>query len=664
MKHLAAGGCLLCLAVPAAAQEATDPTGDIIIALPQISAGRPLETRHTLEPRAIELIDANSADELVRRLPSVHVPVNSRGEAIASVRSGAERQVAIFYDGAAINVPWDNRLDLSMLPAPLASTAQVAAAPLAPLYGVNALGAVSFTAKRSRDVTARAMVGSGNMREVEAVAAFGSGATDALIGGSYARRDGETVSDKQNLPFSQVGPLRTNTDRELASVFGRIGTDLDGHRLSLTAFHVDANKGIAPESDRPSGARFWRYPSLQHTLISADALLALGPMTALDLIGWYQRFDQTIDSFTDASYAMRDAQEANRDRTVGARMLMTHQLGTTRIVASANVLESAHDQRDTSFRNGVPPVTLPAFLRYRQRNWSFGLDASLVVIDGVTGEIGFGYDRVGYVETGDKPDIADAVGWTGRVGLTWVPAAQWRLRASVGRKMRAPTMRELFGQALNRFLLNPDLKPERVVSAEVGAEWRGDRGGASVVGFMQDLDGTIDQRNVGRLRQRINLAGSGVLGVEATAFWQPAPEWSLGAAGTYARSRRKRAPAAQSDRLAERPDLIGRVYGEYDGPSGFSAFAELLYTGRAYSADADGVLVALPRSASLNLRASRRILVGRTALSLFVRGDNLLDSWIVPQVGLPAPGRSVRVGITVSGLRRTSVAGAAGPTGS
>ena len=130
----AASACLLALVLPtgAIAQQRTDPTGDIVVALPSDPRALPLETRHGLDARAIDQIAANTGDEIVRRLPSTYVPVNSRREAIAFVRNAAERQVALFYDGAAINVPWDNRLDLSLFPAALAGSAQVAAAPLAP----------------------------------------------------------------------------------------------------------------------------------------------------------------------------------------------------------------------------------------------------------------------------------------------------------------------------------------------------------------------------------------------------------------------------------------------------------------------------------------------------------------------------------------------------
>jgi hypothetical protein len=42
------------------------------------------------------------------------------------------------------------------------------------------------------------------------------------------------------------------------------------------------------------------------------------------------------------------------------------------------------------------------------------------------------------------------------------------LRAGVGQKTRFPTMRELFDEALDRFMVNPELEPESALMVEVG----------------------------------------------------------------------------------------------------------------------------------------------------------------------------------------------------
>lgn len=600
------------------------------------------ETRHVLSAEEVANAAALTADGLLRDLPSVHVPTNSRGEAIAFVRNATERQVVIFYDGAAINVPWDNRLDLSLVPAALIGTVQSAAGPLAPHYGVNALGAISLAPRSSMSASFLA----GNAGQLAADGLVPAGPIAAGV--SYAKRNWDPLSDDADLPFHQVSEKqRTNTDVELASVFGHAATDLGGHQLRLTAFHVWGEKGIAPEGDRP-GARFWRYPDVSHTLVVLGAHSQLGTSTELSSSFWNQRFDQTIDSFTNARYDVRNAREIDRDRTWGIRELLRHGTGPLTLVGSANFLHSTHKQRDIAYLAGQPPAALPEALHYGQCNWSVGGEIEYALSSALVAEVGLGLDNVDYVRTGDKPPIKDAQDWTGRVGLLFIASRGWRLRAAVGRKMRAATMRELFGQALNRFLINPDLKPEQIWTAEAAVEWQGKLGSFYVIPFLQDLDNTIDQRNVGSLRQRINLKGSTVKGIEIGGVLRPAEAVSLSGDATWARARRKGIESGGEDRLAEKPNLLARMSVSYDHPSGVGVGLEAEHVGSAYSVNAAGVLIPLKTSTSFNARISYPISVGGHQAQIFFHVDNIADSLVEPQLGLPAPGRTFHIGLRLN----------------
>ena len=598
------------------------------------------ETRNGLDARDVSLIGAASADQIIRRLPGVHVPVNSRGEAIAFVRNAGERQVAVFYDGAAINVPWDNRLDLSLFPASLIGSVRTAAGPLAPHYGVNALGALSLSPRSTRH--GLAALGSGDLAEGEAVGVLGP----LVFGGSYTNRDGETLSKDSELPFSQVGrDLRTNTDRELASGFARIGGLADSHDLSLTAFHVWGRKGIASESNRASGARFWRYPDIRHTLVVGSATSALGTGTELNSAIWYQRFGQTIDNYANAAYDRTTLRQVDRDETWGVRELLKHRIGAATLVGSFNFLDSTHRQRDTPFTAANQPATLPPELTYSQRNWSVGAELEYEFSSVLRGEVGVGYDKVNYVRTGNKPPVEDATDWTGRAGLMYSTRGRWLVRAAAGRKMRAPTLRERFGEAINRFLINPDLEPERITTLEAGAEWRGNKGGFFVIPFVQDLKNTIDQRNVGQLRQRINLPGSKVQGLEIGGKWMLQEKLTVSGNTTWTRVRRKNPPAGQANRIAEKPSLLARARIDYTHRSGLSTALDVEHVGRAFSADPDGVLVPLERSTSLHWRLAYAFELNDKNFELFLNVENVTDTFIEPQLGLPGPGRSFRVGL-------------------
>ena len=634
----------------AEAQETTQPddvSETIVIIGRTGESSLSFESRHGLDEDLVADLRSSSLDEIIGKLPSAHVPTNSRGESILFLRNAAERQVSVFYEGASINIPWDNRLDLNLFPAGLVGSLRSAAGPLAPHYGVNALGAVNLMPREARrEGEVAAMIGTAELHDVRAILSLPvSDSVGFSVGGSYASHEGEPLGDRSRLPFSQPGiELRTNTDHELISLFGRMRADLSGHRLSLTLFHVDAEKGIAPESDRPSGARFWRYPVINHTLAVASLHSPLGGSTTLDSAIWFQKFNQTIDAFTNVSYSARSAREVNRDETFGIRELLAHDSGPWRFVASANFLQSTHDQQDISFVAGQLPAVLPPVLLYKQRNWSVGGEIEYRATANLIAELGLGYDRVDYLKTGDKPPMRDIGSWTGRAGLIWTNDNGLRLRASIARKIRTPTMRELFGQALNRFLLNPDLQPEKIITAELGAEWNGRKGGLFVIPFYQHLKNTIEQRNVGQLRQRINLVGSKVAGVEVGGRYDLAEHLQLYGSATYAAARRRGTTPGQTRKLAEKPDLIARVGLAYAPPTGFRATVEAEHVGSAYSANAAGTLVPLEKSTSLNLRLAWRFALNPGQAELFLNVDNATDTYIEPQVGLPAPGRWVRGG--------------------
>jgi iron complex outermembrane recepter protein len=465
VSTLVVAGLLYATTARAQSQPPLSIEESVLVVTAPPSTRASFETQRDLSANDVAALRADTTDELLRRLPSTQVAVNSRGEAIAFVRNASERQVGVFYDGAAINVPWDNRLDLSLFPAALVGEVRLAAGPLAPHYGVNSLAAISLLASNGEDDSPSALAveqGDAGLLNGSAVFGFNHAATDFTLGVSASHVDGEMLSGDARLPFSQDAALRTNTDRDLAAFFARASFTSGVHDVSITAFHVDAEKGIAPESDRASGARFWRYPALEHSLGVLNITTGLGDGAELSSAVWIQRFAQQIDAFETVSYSAIDARQIDEDLTLGIREMLTRQFGHATLVASFSVLDSTHEQRDINYVAGIPPATLPEPLNYAQRNWSMGGEFEYAFTQNFIAEVGIGYDRVEYVETGDKPSIDDAEGLSGRVGLIWAPTEEWRLRAAIGRKIRAPTMRELFGQALNRFLINPDLAPERM----------------------------------------------------------------------------------------------------------------------------------------------------------------------------------------------------------
>ena len=129
---------------------------------------------------------------------------------------------------------------------------------------------------------------------------------------------------------------------------------------------------------------------------------------------------------------------------------------------------------------------------------------------------GLGVEAVATPKTGDKPAREGQAAWTvsltsgTRIGAT-------SLRLSGARKVRFPTPRELFGEAIGRFLLNPDLRPETIYQAELAASTSTRVATLEGAVFARRTTDSIDQLRLtvgGECkRQRVNLDGSRTLGV-------------------------------------------------------------------------------------------------------------------------------------------------------
>lgn len=608
---------------------------------------------------AIARLDAPSVAGAARLIPAAHVQTNSRGETLVYLRAAGERQVAFFFDGALLNIPWDNRIDLGLLPSGVVGGITVAKGVPSVLWGANVLGGAV-------NIVSRGLDGEGDFTEATVQGgshAFGQGVLTHLgrrgavsyVGSvGYARRDGFAVPgdlDAATLHFSQPSDdVRTNTDYALANGFGRVGYAWDERtEIGISALHVNSEKGVAPESHvdpASGGVRFWRYPDWQTTMLIVNGKAGLGAATDLRGAVWGSVFGQTIASYAGVTYDQLDGEQEDDDLTLGGRAILQRRFAPVTLRLGLNALTSRHEQVDTAFEDGQrseAPVQT-----YRQGLYSVGLEAETSPLAPLTLTAGLSLDALTTPETGDKPARDPFVDYGVTAGGTYRLDKVWTLHASVGRKTRFPTLRELFGEALNRFLVNLDLRPESSLLAEAGFRREGERLSGEATAFLNRTDDTIDQRRLedGR-RQRINLGGSRVVGVELAGAARLLQRVRLDGHLTVMRVRGID-EAGEPTRLSEKPEVIGRLAATYNPGRGPNATVEAVYRGEAFSPDGPESFARLAPSLVLNARVGYRLSVREVAAELFARVDNLTDAVVLPQLGLPEPGREVQVGVKLA----------------
>ena len=633
-----------------------------------VTAHRSKVRDHTVDnsvPRGeIQNTDASDVAGVLYEVPAARVQENSRGEANLYLRNAGERQVAIFFDGALLNVPWDNRVDLSLLPSSAVGELQISKGAPSVLYGANTMGgAVNILTRELQREGSRATIeagaGSGGSLGGSLTYLKRSGNLSLVGTLSHSERSGAPVSTQAELPYSQrSNELRTNSDNRKTGLFLRGGFQLDTlDHLGLSVNVVSGTKGVAPEGHvdpREERVRYWRYPEWTwiNTIGSFELVSGEHNHWSLNGSGWLTLFSQTIDQYSDSTYSSRTDEQVDDDMVLGGRMAVTREGENSLVSVAMNHVYSRHLQTDSEIEGDV--ASPEPEQSYAQYTGSYGAEWRAQLTRDLEVGAGASLDLMSTIDAGDKPkqDLFLQPGLSISGNLLFSPTSS--LGLSIGRKSRFPSLRELYGVALNRFLINTELQPESAWSGEISYGHRGESHTVELVGFMQLVRNTIDQRNVNvsgnNLRQRYNLSGSTIYGAELSGSVRVASWLRTNGHVTWTHARSNEAVVDGMSFLSEKPEVVATLNARTDLPEDFHLDAELRGVGTAYTLDQNNTFVELPAGALLNLRLSWiGIDVGPISLiEIYLRSNNIADVALYNQLGLPEPGREIRAGVKMT----------------
>jgi iron complex outermembrane recepter protein len=658
-----------------------DTAGDAVIRVGKIpvQAVRPVTTAGgatALEALldSLRLPAAPTLEQVLRELPLVQVRTNSRGEAQFSLRgSGSDaRQVAVLVDGVPLNLTWDARADLSVLPATAAGSLTLIRGLPSMLHGPNVLGGVvevgvghhpgRWLAPRATEAAVDvAQTGAYSMSAFASVPLqLGDGWLSIRGGGGYRDRPGHALAAgvKQTLADGATSDvaLLANTDLRHVDAFAalRYLSD-DGAWATLSSSGFRAERGIAPElhAERP---RFWRYPHVARTVAvlsggTGDRDSPLGGRGDLEASVGYDIGRSELRSYHTAAYADVAGAEDGDDRTVTLRLLGDHTLGRSGDLRAAfTYADIAHDER----------ISGGALQSYRQRLWSVG--AETIWSAGSPFGAGFAPLRISVSSaidgadtprSADKPPLQQLAAWGGRVGAT-LPTRQGDLllHAGLSRRSRFPALRELYSGALGRFEPNPTLDVERLTAAEAGFTRALTTGELQVVGFYRTLADAIERVTLpdGRF-QRVNAGDARSHGVELLLSGRVG-EVGLSGDLTLQRVRLFRDGSLLELRPEYQPDMLAGATARlpllFDARGGLAA----RYVGVQRCADPNrpGELV-LPASTRIDADVARTVRIHRRGASSTVElraaAENVANAAIYDQCGLPQPGRTLRLQLRI-----------------
>lgn len=647
-----------------------------------VRVARPVSTTGGASALVAELDSLHASpvptmDEALRAMPLVQVRTNSRGEATLALRGAEERQIAILVDGVPLTLGWDHRTDLSVLPMTAARSMTLVRGLSSVLHGPNVLGGVvevdvargPAALQRPDPLRLQASVDHLGGRTLGVtgggIRKLGDGQLVLRAGGGYRERPGFARPAGAADPFASEEGLRVNSDLQHVDGFlaaryaGR-----DGQWVSLSTSAFNAERGVPPELHEAS-PRLWRYPAARRFL----AALSGGTGTRntglgqgdIELSLGLDDAHTEIDSYTTLAYDDVEATEVSDDRTYTLRALGEHTLGPARLSVSYTHADVNHDEVITELPAGdAYPAT------YRQRLWSVGGEVALRfqaspegAISGGRLSAGLALDGSDTPETGGAPAQDPIQEWGGRIGASVsVAGGGVLLHTGISRRGRFPALRELYSTALGKFEPNPTLTPEILTAGEAGFTTQLKGVELQTVVFHQRLTDAIVRTSAPPTStakyMRINRDEVRSTGVELLAGWR----WPwLGVEGDMTLQDVQAVdpgdPTANG-RAEYEPRLAGNVDLTAPLPARLRAIAAFEYMSTQYcvSPDAPDGWAEVAPNAGVDLSVdrtwgarSRGGIFSTVTTTLAV--DNVTDATRYDQCGLPRPGRTVRLQVSV-----------------
>ena len=625
-------------------------------------------------------------EHVLRQLPLVQVRTNSRGEAQIALRGAEERQVAILLDGVPLTLGWDHRTDLSIVPLTAAQTVRLVRGMSSVLHGPNVLGGVveigmaDEPITRPEPLTLAAGVDQHGGYSAGAMSGLAVDLDDAslVIRGGVGRRqhDGFPAPPDADAVYPSLrgDRLRVNSDMEHTDGFLSARYARGDAWIAASAMAFESERGVPPELSEQE-PRLWRYPNASRFLGvvtagtgfrenrfgEAQLRLNIGVDLGATEIRSYLPPGTPSDPGLDASafFATTDGTEESDHRTVTVRVTGEQNVGPFQLRTAGTFAEIRHDETVTVGIASGSPDRYPA--EYRQRLWSAGGELDLPFRIGSIGPFtggrlsaGIALDGADTPGTGGPVEGPAMTEWGGRLGLSASTGIGGLVvHTAVSRRGRFPALREMYSTALGRFERNPDLRPELLTAVEAGFTSRFGRYDLQVVGFHQRLDhaivrGAPPAGSTARY-QRINRDRIRSTGLEVLAGYSRG-RLTLESEFTI-QDVKVIEPDSEGVRAEYEPELVAGIGGNLPLPVGLEVGAEVEYVASQYCAmpvPGQEEYQRLDGSARADVQLARafrfdRGLASFQRVGLELAIDNLTDSTVYDQCGLPQPGRTFRL---------------------
>jgi iron complex outermembrane receptor protein len=653
--------------------------GEIYVTAEKPPAAQEVAVTTVITAEDIKATNSRTVAEALSYVPGVTVSTGRKNQPSIQIRGLDQSLALILIDGVPYYETNYGKLDLNQIPVDNVAKIEVIKGDASVLYGPNALAGVIniITRKPSEKPSVQAILEVGENATYKTSVSHGMkvGIFNYWLNYVHQESNGWRMSDdfepkpgtivRKPGPTTQViledGGFRNNSDFKTDSVWAKFGIEPNSNVEYYLNFHYIAKeKGVPPSTisetvfpQRPAFSTLARIPRYDDWGIDLSGQQKVLDQLTLKAKLFYHNHIDDYTSFSDQTYSDIIAVSRYKDYLAGGILSADFRPVNWNIVRFGfNYRGDSHKERDDTYLpfvekfsytgsvslenefNKVKNLSLIAGASY---DWFNVTEAKKNVTDNNTGD---------FLRQDDQAKPGTMSEFSPMIGATYNISESTRLFGSIARKVRFPTLQQLYSSKGG----NIDLNAERSINYTLGVSRSfGKYARGELAFFYYDISDFITRDAPGTLGVYRNFAKISMLGFELNGQVNPLEALFLTAGYTY-NNARDRSDGRVTDNVLFVPEHKVDIGINYTVPYIITRMdLTALYVSDSFNQlptpqNPNQQAIKTGDQFVVNARISKSFLKKYEA---YIAINNIFDSNYESELGYPGLGRNFYVGFSV-----------------
>ncbi len=594
----------------------------------------------------LELRNVPTLDKALELLPGVDVTRGGAGRPRVNVRGFRSRHTLLLLNGIPVNSTFDGQFDSGLVPTENIAKIKVTYGTHSVLYGQGGLAGVIniITKKGTQGVHGSADVQMDENGDpvTKATLALGKEKFNAFVSASHEDSNGFRLSRDFDATANEDGSIRENSDDRRTSFFGNVGAELTPKlEMGLTLGHSQGEYGVPPvtftDGNFIKKAKFERAEDFETLYSQLSMKYQATDKVNIRAWGYVNQHEEDYARYDDGDFdsmTKKGSYKSENTTDIKGGTLQTE----VRMDSAGTFTGRLDFQRDSYTavgemveKNGDPAV---AFDRDNELDtYSAALEYGITLFSGLDLKAGYGHhwqER----KTGADDDRYDYM-----AGAGWQATDTTRVRGSYARKIRFPSIRQLYDVDSG----NTGLIPEKSINYELGVtqELPWDMS-LDVNVFQSDVDNYIEKNDAtDKFENNDSYRFRGVDVQLAIPFL----ETGRLALGYALLDTEDKSSNAQKDELQYRPRHKVTCQADYTFGFGLTLHGDVMHVADQYYYSDSFDKGELDDYTLVNVKVQQTVY--KEMVSIYLGADNLFDEEYEESYGLHQAGRTAYAGVQV-----------------